>query len=92
MDATKMYRLSSQSYGGWTFDSVGRASGTGASTVDAPAPPLNGPPSAVYLPYGQGKIRGYNGKTIPYGNQPAIGQMRTANQSVKWTAAIVPPS
>ena len=55
------YKLSSQKYGGFTFDSIGRASHHGVSTVDPLYPPLNTAPSGVYLPHGMGKTVGQNG-------------------------------
>lgn len=74
------YRLTSQNYGGFTFDSVGRASPPGTSSPDAPMAVLNGPPSAAYLPPGMGKTNGLNGRTVPYEPSASFGQKRTANQ------------
>ena len=83
------YKLSSHSYGGWTYDSIGRATPAGASTPSMPTlAPLNGPPSAAYLPYGMGKTRGTNGRTIPIPQDAAFGQMRSSAQVVKWTPSI----
>ena len=82
------YRLSSQSYGGFTFDSIGRATGPGASTEDPLYPPLNGPPSAVFLPHGAGKTVGQNGRTVAFPGQYTFGQNRTSTQKVLWTPAM----
>lgn len=86
------YRLSSQAYGGFTFDSVGRATPPlGASTppFSASLAPLNGPPSAAYLPYSIGKTRGTNGYTVPYGGEPPFGQKRSPAQTNKWAPALL---
>ena len=82
------YRLSSQSYGGFSFDSIGRANSQGASTVDDPtSAPLNGPPSAVFLPHGAGKTVGQNGRTLAFPGQYTFGQTRANDQKVQWVPA-----
>ena len=82
------YKLSSQSFGGWTYDSVGRSTPRGASTPNMPtqAPTLNGPPSAFYLPYGIYKTPGTNGRTLPPPQEPTFSQVRYG-QTSRWTPA-----
>ena len=86
------YRLSSQSLGGFTFDSVGRATSVGASTADPEYFPLNPPPSAAFLPPSAGKVPLYNGRTMPFAGTNTFGQSRTASQSIQWTPAAGPPT
>ena len=86
------YRLMSSSYGGFAYDSVGRAAPPGASTKDLPTTALNGPPSAVYLPESMGRTNGTAGitssKTVAFTPDSSFAQKRTADQVVKWTAAV----
>ncbi len=81
------YKLSSQSYGAFVTD-IGLATPRGVATPDLrPTTPLNGPPSSTFLPYGIGKTRGTNGRTIPF-QAPSYGQKRTPEQVNKFTPAI----